>query len=105
MIDDSNDNTPITLSLRYLLLLSKKIKQGRIDNGALNLASSEVKITFDQETHDPTDVCLYKMFETNSMVEEFMLLANVAVAQKIASHFPSNSILRRHPTPKASSVH
>lgn len=28
-----------------------------------------------------------------------MLLANIAVAEKIARHFPSCSLLRRHPTP------
>jgi exosome complex exonuclease DIS3/RRP44 len=85
-------------------MLGKKIKDGRIRNGALSLASSEVKITFDAETHDPTDVCLYKTFDTNSTVEEFMLLANVAVAEKIVQHYPSNSILRRHPAPKFNQV-
>jgi exosome complex exonuclease DIS3/RRP44 len=37
--------------------------------------------------------------ETNQMVEEMMLLANVAVAEKIERHFPACSLLRRHPTP------
>lgn len=44
------------------------------------------------------------MFETNSLIEEFMLLANVAVAEKITSHFPSNSILRKHSSPKVIQV-
>lgn len=35
--------------------------------------------------------------EANQMVEEMMLLANVAVAEAIAHHFPSCSLLRRHP--------
>ena len=34
------------------------------------------------------------------MIEEFMLLANVAVAQKIIQHFPANSVLRKHSSPK-----
>jgi exosome complex exonuclease DIS3/RRP44 len=33
------------------------------------------------------------------MVEEMMLLANVAVAEKILQHFPQWSLLRRHQTP------
>jgi exosome complex exonuclease DIS3/RRP44 len=33
------------------------------------------------------------------MVEEMMLLANIAVAEKICRHFPSCSLLRRHPIP------
>jgi len=32
-------------------------------------------------------------------VEEFMLLANCAVAEKITSFFPSVALLRRHPSP------
>jgi len=53
-----------------------------------------VKFTFDDETHNPVDVSFYQMYETNSLVEEFMLLANVAVAEKIVAHFPSISVLR-----------
>ncbi len=37
--------------------------------------------------------------ETNQMVEEMMLLANIAVAEKILRHFPTCSLLRRHQTP------
>jgi exosome complex exonuclease DIS3/RRP44 len=40
------------------------------------------------------------MYETNSLVEEFMLLANVSVAEKILNRFPAISILRRHQEPK-----
>jgi len=38
------------------------------------------------------------------MIEEFMLLANIAVAEKIVSHYPSFAILRRHPQPKQKEV-
>ena len=34
------------------------------------------------------------------MIEEFMLLANVAVAERLANFYPSFAILRRHPLPK-----
>jgi len=34
------------------------------------------------------------------MIEEFMLLANVAVAERLAQYYPSFAILRRHPLPK-----
>ena len=40
--------------------------------------------------------------ETNSMVEEFMLLANVTVAKKIQEEFPHCACLRRHPAPPPS---
>lgn len=44
-------------------------------------------------------LCVFKVREANQMVEEMMLLANVAVAEKILYHFPSCSLLRHHQTP------
>jgi exosome complex exonuclease DIS3/RRP44 len=70
--------------------------------GALNLASPEVKIHLDSaESSDPIDVEQKELRETNSLVEEFMLLANISVAQKIQEAFPQTAVLRRHmPPPK-----
>ena len=42
----------------------------------------------------------YKQRQSNSLIEEFMLLANVTVAKKIYDSFPEVSILRSHPPPK-----
>lgn len=36
------------------------------------------------------------------MVEEFMLLANISVAQKIYDEFPEFALLRKHPAPPPS---
>jgi exoribonuclease R len=48
----------------------------------------------------PPPRCFYEQtHDTNSMVEEMMLLANVSVAQAIVNRFPSCSLLRRHQTP------
>lgn len=63
--------------------------------GALNLASPEVKIHMDSaESSDPIDVEQKEQFETNSLVEEFMLLANISVARKIQQTFPMTAVLR-----------
>lgn len=80
--------------------MGKLLKKKRIEKGALQLASTQVKFKFDESTHNPTDVSFYDLLDTNSMVEEFMLLANVSVAAKTLSHFPGKSILRKHSTPK-----
>jgi exosome complex exonuclease DIS3/RRP44 len=42
---------------------------------------------------------MYVTREANQMVEEMMLLANVASAERILRAFPSYALLRRHPTP------
>ena len=44
---------------------------------------------------------LKELKDTNALVEEFMLLANIFVAKKIHSSFPESSMLRRHPKPPA----
>ncbi|KAJ8302790.1 hypothetical protein KUTeg_019186 [Tegillarca granosa] len=72
-IDDKSMNDNITKSLRHLNKLAKILKRNRISNG-----------------------------ETNSMVEEFMLLANVYTAKKTLEEFPDCAMLRRHPSPPPS---
>lgn len=37
---------------------------------------------------------MYQIREANQMVEEFMLAANISVAEKILKHFPLCSLLR-----------
>ncbi|KAF5828225.1 hypothetical protein DUNSADRAFT_18006 [Dunaliella salina] len=98
-IDDPRLQDEITLSLRTMNKLAKILRRRRAERGALQLASPEVKFTIDTETHDPLDVGMYQVQEANQMVEEMMLLANVSVAEAIAHHFPSCSLLRRHPVP------
>ncbi|EIN05091.1 RNB-domain-containing protein [Punctularia strigosozonata HHB-11173 SS5] len=98
--DDPNLNDELTKSIRLLNSLALKLKAGRMAAGALNLASPEVKIHMDSaESSDPIDVEQKEMLETNSLVEEFMLLANISVAQKIQETFPQTAVLRRHLPP------
>ncbi|KAF9243101.1 hypothetical protein BU15DRAFT_86519 [Melanogaster broomeanus] len=91
--DDTNQTDSITQSI---------LKAKRMAAGALNLASPEVKIHLaSAESSDPIDVEQKELRETNSLVEEFMLLANVSVAKRIEEVFPQTAILRRHlPPPK-----
>ncbi|XP_074308701.1 exosome complex exonuclease RRP44 homolog A [Silene latifolia] len=98
-MDDSRLMDPVTTDLRNMNQLAKIMRQRRIDRGALTLASAEVKFQIDTETHDPLDIGMYQIREANQMVEEFMLAANISVAEKILKHYPFCSLLRRHPSP------
>ncbi|KAI5854733.1 hypothetical protein BZA05DRAFT_472542 [Tricharina praecox] len=100
-IDDAGAQDDLTQGMRTLLMLSKKLRANRMANGALNLASPEVRIEADSETSDPIDVKTKELLETNSLVEEFMLLANISVAGKIYEAFPQTAMLRRHGAPPA----
>ena len=55
-IDDKNLNDDLTLGLRRLNKIAKIMKADRIKNGALTLASNEIRFNLDSETNDPIDV-------------------------------------------------
>jgi len=98
-IDDASQQDDLTKGMRMLLMLSKKLKQKRMDAGALNLASPEVRVETESETSDPIDVKTKRLLDTNSLVEEFMLLANISVAARIYQAYPQTALLRRHAAP------
>lgn len=100
-IDDVSQQDELTQGMRYLMMLSKKLRAKRMAAGALNLASPEVRIETESETSDPVDVKTKQLLDTNQLVEEFMLLANISVAGKNYEAFPQTALLRRHaPPPK-----
>lgn len=98
-IDDESQRDELTEGMRTLLMLSKKLKKKRMEAGALSLSSPEVKVQMESETSDPIDVKTKELLDTNLLVEEFMLLANISVAAKIYEAFPQAAILRRHAAP------
>ena len=100
--DDLSLNDAITESIRLLNDMAIKLRKGRMEAGALNLASPEVRIHLDSaESSAPIDVEQKEMRETNSLVEEFMLLANTSVARRIYEAYPTTGVLRRHAPPPA----
>ena len=98
-MDDPQAQDSLTSDLRNLASLARKLRAARFAAGALALASPEVKFQLDSETLDPTDVGMYQTREANRMVEEWMLAANCAVADKILASFPGCALLRRHASP------
>ena len=100
ILNDKNDNSKMAQSIKILDLITKDLKRKRMEDGALILSSNSMKFNLDNETNTITDISEYKTFQTNSLVEECMLLANVWVAKKIYQSYPSCAILRRHPPPK-----
>lgn len=89
----------ITNGIRVLNSIAKKLRKKRIDRGALTLSSPEVRFNLENDSQDPVDVEMKELKETNALVEEFMLLANISVAEKIYSKFPSSALLRHHSAP------
>ncbi|CAO4376025.1 unnamed protein product [Caenorhabditis nigoni] len=99
IIDDPKEQDDVAQGLRGLMKLSKVLNSQRTSNGALTLASSEVRFDMDWESRTPKKVMEKQHLDTHSMVEEFMLLANIQVAKKILEEYPDCALLRRHPVP------
>ncbi len=63
--------------------LAKEYRKERFENGAINFSSSEVKFKLD-ENGKPIGVTVKESKDANKMIEEFMLLANKAVAEYVS---------------------
>jgi len=60
-IDDERLDDELTKNLRLLNAFGKVFRKRRKENGALDLASAEVRFQIDSETQDPTDVATYQV--------------------------------------------
>ncbi len=63
--------------------LSKILRDKRFKTGSINFHSKEVRFKLDPRTAKPLGVYIKESKESNHLVEEFMLLANRHVAEKI----------------------
>ncbi|KAI8594093.1 hypothetical protein BDZ88DRAFT_8477 [Geranomyces variabilis] len=79
---------------------SRMMRKRRFEEGALSMQNIKLSFGID-EYGNPISVGVYQIKDSNKLIEEFMLLANMAVAQKIAARFPDAAMLRNHAAPKA----
>ena len=103
-IDAAASGDELAQDLSQLNRFAKRLRAARLERGALTLASTQVRFVrgagADMAAEGAiTDVALYETRDTNSMVEEFMLLANVSVAEHLLRAYPQFALLRRHPEP------
>uniref|UniRef100_A0AAQ4QXD8 DIS3-like exonuclease 2 n=1 Tax=Gasterosteus aculeatus aculeatus TaxID=481459 RepID=A0AAQ4QXD8_GASAC len=84
--------------------IAKNLRAQRFTGGALRLEQLKLSFTLDKETMMPQGCYVYQYRDSNKLVEEFMLLANIATAHHIHKRFPQIALLRRHPPPKAKMI-
>lgn len=82
-----------------LYTLSKTLRERRYASGAIRLDKTKVAFKLNRDTGLPTECFNYTTRDSNKLVEEFMLFANMAVAKKIYDSFPEVAMLRRHEPP------
>uniref|UniRef100_A0A8B9SF37 DIS3-like exonuclease 2 n=1 Tax=Apteryx owenii TaxID=8824 RepID=A0A8B9SF37_APTOW len=81
--------------------IAQHLRKQRFIDGALRLDQLKLSFTLDQESGMPQGCYIYQYRDSNKLVEEFMLLANMAVAHQIYRSFPEQALLRRHPPPQS----
>ncbi|KAK9075467.1 hypothetical protein SSX86_003791 [Deinandra increscens subsp. villosa] len=93
----------VVTSIHNLDDISKVLKENRYKDGALSLENPKTEFLFDKYGI-PYDIVLTGRKKSNTLVEEFMLLANTTAAQVITRAYPSSALLRRHPEPNMSKL-
>ncbi|MCK5059801.1 MAG: ribonuclease R [Candidatus Pacebacteria bacterium] len=66
--------------LKILNKISKKLREKRFKVGAIDFETQEVRVEIDNAGH-PTKIYVKERLDTHKLIEEFMLLANRAVAE------------------------
>ncbi|HQU07553.1 MAG: ribonuclease R [Parcubacteria group bacterium 21-54-25] len=79
--------------LLTLRTLAQKIRARRIQNGAIEFDTAEVKIELD-DAGAPVAIRLKERKDTNLLIEDFMLAANVAVAEHLAEASKKRGLTR-----------
>lgn len=79
---DGKKASPFKNDLRILNKMAHHLRRKKFKNGAISFESPEVKFKLD-ENGKPIDVIPKNRKDVHKLIEDFMLLANKAVAQKI----------------------
>lgn len=72
----------LVTALQSINQLAKQLRANRFRQGAINFESPEVHFRLD-DNNNPIEIFFHKSFDTNHLIEEFMLLANRIVATEI----------------------
>jgi len=83
---------PLYEELVVLDKIAKGFRKKRMDNGALNIETEEVRFELD-EKNNPVQIRIKKSQDAHKLVEEFMLLANLHVAERIGKPEKNKAIV------------
>lgn len=84
--------------------VSKALRSKRV--GALTLNQPKLQFQIKPDSKTPMSFSIYQQKDSNRLVEEYMLLANMQIARKLCltERIFEKVILRRHPPPNSASL-
>ncbi|XP_063382511.1 DIS3-like exonuclease 2 [Cydia fagiglandana] len=86
-------------TIKILGKIGAKFRRGRFENGALRIDQPKVAFHLHPFNGLPKSFWIYESKESHQLIEEFMLLANMTVAERIYKDHPRLAFLRCHPPP------
>jgi DIS3-like exonuclease 2 len=90
----AEDVSNVILKLQNIAVM---LRNKRKENGALKIDQPKIAFKFDDDKYTaPSGFFKYPIKDSNKLIEEFMLLANISVAEFIYKKFPEISLLRSH---------
>lgn len=93
----------VARDVQFLHKVAMPRRAQRMEHGALSLTNPKITFRLDGEGN-PCSTSTYEIKESNQLIEEYMLLANYLVAEKLVETVGSFGFLRRHPPPKNSGL-
>ena len=89
----------VAADVRLMHRVAMARRRLRFNNGALALNGPKLAFKLDADGQTPLLAEPYPIRDSNRLVEEFMLMANYLVAQRLITHAEGRALLRHHPEP------
>merc|ERR1712153_174637 len=86
--------------VRLMNQIAQARRRRRFQNGAIALNAVKLTFKLDNDRETPLLCSPYPIRESNKLVEEYMLLANYLVAQRLITHTGPRALLRHHEPPQ-----
>ncbi|KAK9868213.1 hypothetical protein WJX84_011417 [Apatococcus fuscideae] len=99
VVADPEGLAALKANLQALCKFADHLRQGRLENGAMELESAELQFETSAEG-EATGVKTKQELPMMRTVAELMIHANSTVAARIHAAFPRAALLRRHPPPR-----
>jgi DIS3-like exonuclease 2 len=93
----------IAHTVHLLDKLAIVMRRKRFESGGIEFKREAIKFIMDDKNENPLGF-MSGGNKSSYVVEEFMLLANISVAEKLYHHYPTAAVLRKHDRPSDPSM-
>ncbi|XP_050592184.1 DIS3-like exonuclease 2 isoform X2 [Bombus affinis] len=98
-IDGNYKLNDLSIKVNILHNLAIQMRKRRFENGALQIDLPKLYVRVDRITGLPISYNIEEQQDSNRLIEEFMLLANMTVAKHLYNVIPETALLRIHTKP------